>query len=167
MVSRDGGMTFMPSNQGYSGRRAYFILPDREQAGRIYASTINTATGGGFFFVSNDDGETWQPSMRNMPDRLITYAMLQDRNNASIIYLGTNLGVYRSTDRGASWSSVGAPSVDAPAAKPTRRRSPVASRRGARANAARRNATNADTTQPTAPPVRSNDSSASAQTKEA
>ncbi|MGH9943315.1 MAG: YCF48-related protein [Pyrinomonadaceae bacterium] len=114
MVSKDGGKTFVPSNDGYSGRRAYSILPDREQPGRVYATTINTATGGGFFFVSNDGGLTWQPSMRNMPNRLIAYAILQDRADANIIYLGTNLGMYRSTDRGASWAPIAAPGSDEP-----------------------------------------------------
>ncbi|MCA1630228.1 MAG: transcriptional regulator, partial [Acidobacteria bacterium] len=100
MISRDGGKNFVPSNEGYSGRRAYFILADREKAGRVYAATINTATGGGFFFVSTDGGERWQPSMRNMPNRLIAYSILQDHADANTIYLGTNLGVYRSLDRG-------------------------------------------------------------------
>ncbi|HEX8181532.1 MAG TPA: peptidoglycan-binding protein [Pyrinomonadaceae bacterium] len=166
MVSRDGGKTFLPSNQGYSGRRAYFILPDHDRAGRFYASTINTATGGGFFFTSDDGGETWQPSMRNMPDRLITYAMLQDRNDANILYLGTNLGMYRSTDRGASWSPIGAPSVASPVVKKATRRPARATstRRKPSTSAAARQAANA---QPTAPPVRSTDSSETAQTKEA
>ncbi|MGB9178905.1 MAG: YCF48-related protein, partial [Pyrinomonadaceae bacterium] len=109
MVSRDGGKNFAPSNGGYSGRFANDILPDRETPGRVYATTINTATGGGFFFVSTDNGMTWQPSMRNMPPRLISYSILQDERNGNIIYLGTNLGVYRSTDRGASWAPIGAP----------------------------------------------------------
>ncbi|OLE53350.1 MAG: hypothetical protein AUG51_13555 [Acidobacteria bacterium 13_1_20CM_3_53_8] len=109
MVSHDDGRTFVPSNGGYSGRFANDILPDRELPNRIYASTINTATGGGFFFISNDGGQTWQPSMRNMPPQLITYSILQDEHDANIIYLGTNLGVYRSMDRGASWTSLGAP----------------------------------------------------------
>src|SRR5687768_3583867 len=91
MVSRDGGKT---------------IVHDREQPNRVYATTINTTTGGGFFFVSNDGGATWQPSMRNMPPRLIGYAILQDEGNANTIYLGTNLGIYRSLDRGATWSTV-------------------------------------------------------------
>ncbi|HJR09638.1 MAG TPA: YCF48-related protein [Pyrinomonadaceae bacterium] len=129
MVSRDGGKNFLPSNEGYSGRRAYAIAPDRERAGRIYASTINTATGGGFFFVSNDSGATWQPSMRNMPSRLIAYSILQDRTDGNIIYLGTNLGMYRSTDRGLSWSPIGAPNVASPVAKPTKKRPAVAKRR--------------------------------------
>jgi photosystem II stability/assembly factor-like uncharacterized protein len=124
MISRDGGKNFVPSNEGYSGRRAYFILPDREQRGRVYAATINTATGGGFFFVSTDGGTTWQPSMRNMPNRLIAYSILQDQGNANTIYLGTNLGVYRSLDRGASWAPISSPEENAPPVKkrPVRRK---------------------------------------------
>jgi photosystem II stability/assembly factor-like uncharacterized protein len=110
MVSNDGAKTFTPTNGGFSGRFANAILADRETPNRIYASTINTATGGGFFFVSNDNGETWRPSMRSMPSRLITYAIVQDMRDANVIYLGTNLGVYRSTDRGTSWAPVWAPS---------------------------------------------------------
>jgi photosystem II stability/assembly factor-like uncharacterized protein len=119
MVSRDGGKSFTPTNGGYSGRFAYSILPDRERPGRIYATTINTTTGGGFFFVSNDNGMTWQPSMRNMPNILISYSILQDERDGNIIYLGTNHGVYRSIDRGASWAPMGAPKAEPSKGKKT------------------------------------------------
>ena len=104
MISTDGGKNFVPTNGGYSGRFANVIVADRETPNRIYAATINTTTGGGFLFVSTDNGETWRPSMRSMPPRLITYSILQDTRDANLIYLGTNLGVYRSLDRGASWA---------------------------------------------------------------
>ncbi|HEY0098430.1 MAG TPA: YCF48-related protein [Pyrinomonadaceae bacterium] len=135
MVSRDSGKNFLPSNEGYSGRRAYAIMPDHERPGRVYASTINTATGGGFFFVSNDGGTTWQPSMRNMPSRLIGYSILQDRTDGNIIYLGTNLGMYRSTDRGLSWSPIGAPNEASPAAKPKKKPASTAASRRKKATA--------------------------------
>jgi len=122
MVSHNGGKTFMPSNEGYSGRRAYSILPDREKPGRIYATTINTATGGGYFYVSNDGGTTWQISNRNMPNRLIAYSILQDERDGNVIYLGTNYGMYRSLDRGVSWASINAPKPKAPAPSKSRRR---------------------------------------------
>jgi photosystem II stability/assembly factor-like uncharacterized protein len=109
MVSTDGGKNFVPTNGGYSGRFANVIVADRETPNRIYAATINTTTGGGFLFVSNDNGETWRPSMRSMPPRLITYSILQDARDANLIYLGTNLGVYRSLDRGASWTPASMP----------------------------------------------------------
>lgn len=134
MISHDGGRNFTPSNGGYSGRRAYAVVPDREKPGRVYATTINTATGGGYFYVSDDDGQTWQLSARNMPSRLIAYTILQDRKDGNIIYLGTNYGLYRSTDRGVSWAPVTAPKPKAPA----RRR---AVRRRAASSAASRRAT--------------------------
>ncbi len=106
MVSHDSGKSFLPTNAGYSGRFANTIVADREMPNRIYAATINTATGGGFLFASNDNGQSWRPSMRNMPPRLITYSILQDTENPEVIYLGTNLGIYRSVDRGTSWTPV-------------------------------------------------------------
>ena len=131
MVSTDGGKNFVPTNGGYSGRFANVIVADREMPNRVYASTINTTTGGGFLFVSTDNGETWRPSMRNMPPRLITYSILQDARDANLIYLGTNLGVYRSLDRGASWAPAG--TAIKPAALPKGKRKPVA---GAKQNTA-------------------------------
>ncbi len=133
MVSNDGGKTFIPTNGGFSGRFANAILPDRETPNRIYASTINTATGGGFLFVSDDNGGSWRPSMRSMPSRLITYAILQDARDANVIYLGTNLGVYRSTDRAASWAPVWAiekpKTKTSPAKKTTKRAAAVTPKR--------------------------------------
>ncbi|MCM3902330.1 MAG: YCF48-related protein, partial [Pyrinomonadaceae bacterium] len=112
MVSHDSGKSFLPTNAGFSGRFTNTIVADREMPNRIYATTINTATGGGFLFVSNDNGQSWRPSMRNMPPRLITYSILQDHQDPEVIYLGTNLGIYRSVDRGASWAPIWATNSD-------------------------------------------------------
>lgn len=119
MVSHDAGKSFLPTNGGFSGRFANAIVADRETPNRIYAATINTATGGGFLFVSNDNGASWRPSMRNMPSRLITYAILQDLKDANVIYLGTNLGVYRSIDRGTSWAPIWSTEKTEPAVRKT------------------------------------------------
>src|SRR5687767_1957379 len=118
MISNDSGKTFVPTNGGYSGRFANSIVADWETPNRIYAATINTATGGGFLFTSNDNGQTWRPSMRNMPARLITYSILQDMRDANTIYLGTNLGIYRSVDRGASWAPIWAGNAPPEGTKP-------------------------------------------------
>jgi photosystem II stability/assembly factor-like uncharacterized protein len=126
MVSTDGGKNFVPTNGGYSGRFANVIVADRETPGRIYASTINTTTGGGFLFVSIDNGETWRPSMRSMPPRLITYSILQDARDPNLIYLGTNLGVYRSLDRGASWAPAATPIKSAPKGRASKKTPPRA-----------------------------------------
>lgn len=112
MVSRDAGKTFTPTNEGYNGRFINFILADRERPERVYASTINTATGGGFIFISNNGGASWETAIRNITvNRLTVYSILQDRRDGNLIYLGTNYGIYRSTDRGGSWSPIGSPKI--------------------------------------------------------
>lgn len=146
MVSRDGGRNFVPTNSGFSGRFVNTIVTDREQPSRVYATTINTTTGGGFFFLSNDGGTTWQPSMRNMPPRLIGSTILQDDRDPNTIYLGTNLGVYKSPDRGVSWAPI--------TAKPPRpAKRPAAARRNTRRpSASSRAAAPARTTPPASAP---------------
>jgi photosystem II stability/assembly factor-like uncharacterized protein len=134
MVSRDGGKNFVPTNSGFSGRFVNTIVADRETNNRIYATTINTTTGGGFFFVSNDGGASWQPSMRNMPPRLIGYSILQDERDGNVIYLGTNLGLYRSADHGVSWAPVTAKKTAPPKKRaPQTARKPAPKRPGATA----------------------------------
>ena len=147
MVSTDGGKNFVPSNNGFSGRFVNAILPDRENMNRVYATTINTATGGGFFFVSSDGGASWQPSMRNMPPRLIGYSIFQDERDGNVIYLGTNLGVYRSADRGVSWAPV---TARKPAAPPAKKRPPIR-RTVAQAPSARRSPAPPQTDQQSSP----------------
>ena len=117
MLARDAGKTFVPTNGGYSSRFTNTIVSDIERPNRFYSTTINTTTGGGFFFVSDDGGLTWQPSMRNMSNRVTGYAILQNPQDANTIYLGTNYGLYTSHDRGASWNYVSAPKAVTPAAK--------------------------------------------------
>ena len=67
--------------------------------------------------------------MRSMPSRLITYSILQDSRDGNVIYLGTNLGVYRSTDRGASWAPVWSTEKKKPVRKEVRSEAPAPRRR--------------------------------------
>lgn len=106
MVSNDAGRTFAQTNTSFTSRFTYTVVADRLQPSRMYAATKNVATGGGFVFVSTDSGATWTPARSIDPTRISPFAFLQDRTNANLIYLGTNKGLYRSFDRGVSWSAV-------------------------------------------------------------
>lgn len=120
MVSSDGGKNFTQTNGNFSSRFTYSITPDVENPSRLYATTINTATGGGFIFISDDKGVTWRPSVKNLDtNRTITYSLVQDRIAPNNIYLATNFGIFQSIDRGLSWKQITVPK--APVKKPVRR----------------------------------------------
>jgi len=121
MVSEDGGKNFRHTNDNFTSRFAYTVTADFEQSNRLYATTQNTATGGGFVFISNDKGETWQQAKNLDIARVSPYAMLQDRTNPNTMYLGTNVGMFRSLDRGNTWTQL-LPPKQAPVKKAVTRK---------------------------------------------
>ena len=121
MVSNDGGKNFKSTNENFSSRFTYSITADAEDSNRLYATTQNTATSGGFVFISNNGGTTWQQARNLDVRRDSPFALLQDRTNLNTVYLGTNLGLFRSLDRGNSWAHVAAPKPP-PAKKPVQRK---------------------------------------------
>ncbi|MDQ3801152.1 MAG: YCF48-related protein, partial [Acidobacteriota bacterium] len=134
MVSNDGGKNFEPTNGNFTSRFTLSVVPDIERPNRFYAATHNTATGGGFFFISDDGGVTWQPAMKNLvANRVSPYTMLQDRANPNTIYLGTNIGAFRSVDRGLSWTHLTPPK---PKPQPKKRAATTTTRRGKKATTA-------------------------------
>ncbi len=123
MVSTDGGKNFTPTNGNFSSRFAYSITRDIENPNRLYATTINTATGGGFIFISDNNGATWQASVKNIDtNRTIAYSLIQDRVNPNVIYLATNFGIFKSLDRAVSWEHITLPKPPVEK-KPTRQSS--------------------------------------------
>ena len=55
-----------------------------------------------FLFKTADYGETWTPIMGNLPAQGIN-VVVQDRRNASLLFVGTDHGVYVSIDGGTRW----------------------------------------------------------------
>lgn len=124
LVSNDGGKNFTPTNESFTSRFTYSVTPDATEPGRLYAITQNTASSGGFFFFSSDGGTTWQQTKSLDINRVSPFALLQDRVDPNKLYLGTNLGVFRSLDRGVTWTLLAPPKppptkkvAKAPAAK--------------------------------------------------
>ncbi len=117
MVSNDAGKSFAPTNEKFTSRFTYSVTPDIERPNRIYATTHNTATGGGFVFISNDGGSTWQPGKNLEINRVSPFSILQDRVKPDTLYLATNIGMFTSTDRGNMWKQVVAPKPPAPVKK--------------------------------------------------
>ncbi len=104
MVSNDGGKNFTQTNDNFTSRFTYSITPDISKHDRLYATTQNTSTSGGFFFTSDDAGRNWVQAKNLDINRISPFALLQDRVNSDQMYLGTNVGIFSSADRGNSWT---------------------------------------------------------------
>jgi len=85
------------------------VTPDPVDAGTVYAtvSTFNSATGVGHVFKSTNFGATWAnidgTGVTGIPDvPALTIAV--DPANNQRLYVGTDIGVFVSTDGGANWA---------------------------------------------------------------
>ncbi len=125
LVSNDGGRNFSPTNDNFTSRFAYTIVADIEQPNRLYSTTRNTATGGGFLFTSNDGGNTWQRPKNLDVIRVSPFGIIQDRVNRNTLYLATNVGIFKSLDRGNSFAQIIAQKGKTPAKTPVTKKTTV------------------------------------------
>lgn len=106
LVSNDGGRNFTPTNDNFTSRFTYSVTVDSAQPSRLYATTQNTSTSGGFFFSSNDGGTTWVQAKGLDINRDASFSVLQDRVDPNKMYIGTGSGIFSSVDRGLSWTAI-------------------------------------------------------------
>ncbi|XRQ05567.1 cellulose binding domain-containing protein [Actinomadura welshii] len=102
---------------GYNG--VVSLAADPVDADRVYAAvgmyTNDWDPNNGAVLRSSDRGETWQVAELpfkmggNMPGRGMGERLAVDPNDNRVLYLGTpeGNGLWRSTDRGATWAEVG------------------------------------------------------------
>lgn len=119
LVSNDGGKNFIPTNGSFTSRFTYSITPDVEQPDRLFAITKNTSSSGGFLFHSEDGGANWTQARGLDINKDSSFAVLQDKVNPNLMYLGASRGIFKSIDRGLSWTLITPPK---PVKKPVARR---------------------------------------------
>jgi photosystem II stability/assembly factor-like uncharacterized protein len=103
--STDGGASWRPAVEGLPGSVVPAILVDPKKPNTIYAA-IDAAASGGSVYKSDDGASSWKVTGLVGPNiDLLAF----DPFNSAVLYAGggvSNLGIFKSTDAGASWVSV-------------------------------------------------------------
>ncbi|MEE8171126.1 MAG: glycosyl hydrolase, partial [Phycisphaerae bacterium] len=56
-----------------------------------------------YLLKSNDRGQTWETVAGDLPERDIVYAVAEDHEKAELLFVGTEFGVFFTTDGGEAW----------------------------------------------------------------
>ncbi len=99
LASADGGVTFQPSNMGYSQRQVAALLTDAKDPGTIYAGVINDKRFGGVF-LTTDYGRSWKQASEGLGGRDVFE--LAEAADGTLL-AGTDNGVFRWN--GATWTA--------------------------------------------------------------
>jgi photosystem II stability/assembly factor-like uncharacterized protein len=102
--STDGGTSWALARNGLPSRNILHIEIDRTNADRIYVSLAGTS--GPSVWITVNGGLTWTASANGLPP-YSAQTVRFDPTDAGTLYCGTDVGVYRSTDRGMNWSRFG------------------------------------------------------------
>src|SRR5947209_6014890 len=99
LASDDGGVTFTPSNHGFTHRQAAALLVDSLDSAVFYAGVLNDKEFGGVF-VSRDAGQTWKQLSDGLDGRDVF--VLRQSADVSLI-AGTDHGIFVLPPNGSHW----------------------------------------------------------------
>jgi photosystem II stability/assembly factor-like uncharacterized protein len=100
MITTDGGATWKDITSGLPNRFISSITVDPSEATTAIV-TVN-GYGSGHIFKTRDRGATWEDISGNLPDIPVN-ALLIDPSNRKTIYIGTDIGLFRSKAQGRAW----------------------------------------------------------------
>jgi photosystem II stability/assembly factor-like uncharacterized protein len=100
--SSDGGKTWKPSDSGLPDRSIKLIAIPRERPSTVYA-----ATGFGQLYKSDNGGDSWTELDLGLQGTDKLFSLDLDPHDPQTLFAGTEHGLRKSTDGGASWSTVG------------------------------------------------------------
>jgi hypothetical protein len=111
-VTEDGGQTWRKilDFPGVPVRTYVSCLQaSRHEVNTVYASFENHKQGDfkPYLLVSRDRGESWTSIASNLPDRHVVLSVVQDHEQAGLLFAGTEFGVFVSCNEGARWSKLG------------------------------------------------------------
>ncbi|MEM1070121.1 MAG: hypothetical protein AAGI63_14560, partial [Planctomycetota bacterium] len=103
----DDGATWTRCSVGLPGRWVSHVEASRHDVGTIYVSHTGYREDDFSTYVhrSTDHGETWIDIANDLPDASVN-VIREDSRNGQVLFVGTDLGVYVSTNQGHSWQSL-------------------------------------------------------------
>ncbi|MCE9562669.1 MAG: PDZ domain-containing protein [Planctomycetes bacterium] len=113
-ITRDGGTKWENvldklKAAGLPGPRwVASIEPGRTVEGRCYVclDAHRSDDDKPYLFVTEDFGQTWKPLTANLPAFGSTRVLREDITNPSVLYCGTEFGVWVSINRGVAWANL-------------------------------------------------------------
>ncbi|MEM7688937.1 MAG: glycosyl hydrolase [Pseudomonadota bacterium] len=119
-VGTDDGVISVTEDNGATWRRLEMIrgVPDmtlvedivtsQSDANVAYAVFDNHKRGDDkpYVFRTSDKGRSWQPIMGDLPMRGAAHTIAEDHVDPKLLFLGTELGLFYSQDRGGSWHAL-------------------------------------------------------------
>jgi photosystem II stability/assembly factor-like uncharacterized protein len=100
--SRDGGQTWTAMREGLEQAQVISLAIDPVLSSTIYAGTFATAV-----YKSSDGGQRWRSANIGLKGHVsVVNAIVIHPKDHNILYIGTTIGPYRSTDGGESWVEI-------------------------------------------------------------
>ncbi len=103
--SINGGQSWSKVDTGLPGATVNKIAIDPANASVAYAALATTS--GTSVYLTSDGAAHWEPRSTGLPPSA-ALVIRGDPTDPNVLFCGTEIGVFRSADRGASWSLFGA-----------------------------------------------------------
>ncbi|HEX5434561.1 MAG TPA: transcriptional regulator [Candidatus Angelobacter sp.] len=100
LASNDGGITFTPSNRGFTHRQVSSLLVDPKDPDHIFAGVLNDKEFGGVF-VSSDGGQTWTQESDGLEGRDV---LVLRRTSDNTLVAGTDSGIFELKANSRMWT---------------------------------------------------------------
>jgi photosystem II stability/assembly factor-like uncharacterized protein len=110
-VSRDAGKTWTALYEKLpaapKGAFVSEVVPSRFDEGTVYVTIDDHRQSNfdAFVYVSRDFGQTWQSANGNLSGEVVK-TLTEDLKNPDVLYIGTETGLFVTTDRAKTWMRV-------------------------------------------------------------